>query len=452
MKEYKDSFGTIKVSDDKNWGVNTQRSLENFKINTEKMPLDVVYSICIIKKACAIVNFNDKKLNLSQKKAILQIIDEILDKKHDMEFPLSVWQTGSGTQTNMNVNEVIANLANKELSSSDKLHPNDHVNMSQSSNDVFPSAIHIAAFLVVKNRLFLSIDCAIEILEKIIDENKDIIKIGRTHLEDAVPLTLGQEFSGYLEMLKNDKFMIEKALFFVRNLAIGGTAVGTGINARHDFGKDVAMEISKILGETFVSSENKFYEMTSKGEIAFLHSSLKVLALDLIKISNDIRWLSSGPRCGIGEITIPSLEAGSSIMPGKVNPTQCEAMIMICYQVLSNDNSISLGAMSGNFELNVCMPIIINNFLQSVYLLSDGIRSMFTKTISGIKPNKKKIKENLDKSLMLATKLSPILGYDKVAEVVKYAYMNDLNLKEAFYKFGLEKEEFDKLVKIEDML
>ncbi len=452
MKEYKDSFGTIKIEEDKNWGVNTQRSLENFKINTEKMPLDVVYAISIIKKACALVNFKNQKLTLSQKEAIIKTIDEILAKKYNMEFPLSLWQTGSGTQTNMNVNEVIANLSNKLLSENDHLHPNDHINMSQSSNDVFPSAIHIAAFLAVKNKLFPVLDYAIKILDNKIDENKDVIKIGRTHLQDAVPITLGQEFLGYLGMLKNDKLMIEKSLFFIKNLAIGGTAVGTGLNASKNFGKDVAEEISNILGEEFFSSENKFYEMTSRGEIAFLHSSLKVLALDLIKISNDIRWLSSGPRSGIGEITIPSLEAGSSIMPGKINPTQCEAMIMLCYQVLSNDNSIGLGAMSGNFELNVCMPLIINSFLQSVYLLSDGIKSLFSKTILGIKPNKKKIKENLDKSLMLATRLSPILGYDRVAEIVKYAYENDLNLKEACEKFEFKSEDFDKIVKVEEMV
>jgi fumarate hydratase, class II len=450
----KDSFGEIKVDSESMWGAATQRSIENFKISKEKMPIDLIYAITIIKKSASIVNCNLGKITENQKNAIVKACDEILAKKYDNQFPLSVWQTGSGTQTNMNVNEVIACIANSFLPENEKkLHQNDHINMSQSSNDVFPTAMHISALLAVEDNLLKVLEQLANTFDKLSRENEEIIKIGRTHLQDATPLSLGQEISAFSEMLKKDKKMIAKSLEGLKDLAIGGTAVGTGLNADKNFGDEVALEISKLTNKNFVYAKNKFYELTSKGEIAFVHSALKVLALDLIKIANDIRWLSSGPRCGIGEIVIPENEAGSSIMPGKVNPTQCESMIMLCYQVIANDTAISLGSFSGNFQLNVCMPLIINSFLQSVALLSDGIKSFHDNCVIGIKANTLKIKQNLENSLMLVTALNPHIGYDNAAKIAKYAYKNNTTLKVAAKDLNLlNEEDFDKFVQPEKMI
>jgi fumarate hydratase, class II len=407
-----DSMGEIKVPENALWGAQTQRSLENFQIGKEKMPSEVINAFAVLKKAAARVNTRLEKLDNEKLYIIEQVCDEILNNQLDDQFPLSLWQTGSGTQSNMNINEVIANRANQILGSN-IIHPNDDVNMSQSSNDTFPTAMHLSAVVEIENRLLPAIKLFKKTLIKLEMDNKGIVKIGRTHLQDAVPIGFSQEISAWTQMLIKAETNLLNSLGGLRELALGGTAVGTGLNAPPNFGHLVAQEINLILDSNFVTAENKFHSLTSRDDLVFAHGAMKSLAVDLMKIANDIRWYASGPRCGIGEITIPENEPGSSIMPGKVNPTQCEALTMVICQVLANDTSISFAASQGNFQLNVFMPLCIYNFLQSVRLLSDAMVSFNDKCLVGIKANKDKMKENLEKSLMLVTALNPIIGYEK---------------------------------------
>lgn len=448
----RDSFGELKVPMNKYWGAQTQRSLENFKIGHEKMPLEIIEAFAILKRAAAITN---NKLGLLDDKitgTIVEVTQEILEGKLDGNFPLVVWQTGSGTQSNMNVNEVIANRAN-EILGEKLIHPNDHVNKSQSSNDTFPTAMHIAAIKSTQERLIPAMRGLNKTFVGLIEENKDIIKVGRTHLQDATPLTLGQEISGWHRMIEKSQDMIEKSLEELKELALGGTAVGTGLNAHPDFAVKVAEEIANITGIDFVTAKNKFHSLTSKDELVFAHGAIKALAANLMKIANDVRWLASGPRAGIGEITIPENEPGSSIMPGKVNPTQAEALTMVVCQVMANDVAVGFGASQGNFQLNVFMPVIIYNFLQSVGLLADSINSFNYNCAVGIKANKDKIKGYLDNSLMLVTALNPHIGYDNAAKIAKKADAEGTNLKEAALGLGLlTEEEFDRILRPENMI
>ncbi|MCY8247920.1 class II fumarate hydratase, partial [Bacillus inaquosorum] len=430
----KDTFGEIKVPADKFWGAQTQRSKENFKIGSEKMPNRIVKALAILKRSTAIANNRLGNLDSEKTEVITAVCDEILEGKYDDNFPLVVWQTGSGTQSNMNVNEVVANLATallKEKGSIQTIHPNDDVNRSQSSNDTFPTAMHVAGVLAIYEQLVPALDQLRNTLDEKAKKFNDIVKIGRTHLQDATPLTLGQEISGWVYMIDRSKEMILEATEKMRELAIGGTAVGTGINAHPQFGEVVSEEISKFTGQHFKSSPNKFHALTSHDEITYVHGAMKALAADLMKIANDVRWLASGPRCGIGEISIPENEPGSSIMPGKVNPTQCEALTMIAAQIMGNDATIGFASSQGNFELNVFKPVIIYNFLQSVQLLSDGIKSFHDHCAVGIEPNKKTIEENLSGSLMLVTALNPYIGYENSAKIAKFAHKEGLTLKEA---------------------
>ncbi|MDP4171637.1 MAG: class II fumarate hydratase [Bacillota bacterium] len=452
----KDTMGEVHVPAEKYWGAQTQRSKDNFNIGSEKMPHEVIYGLVFIKKAAALVNQKLSKLSNEKSKAIVHICDEILDGRYDDHFPLAVWQTGSGTQTNMNVNEVIANRANevlKKQGSTVKIHPNDDVNMSQSSNDTFPTAMHIAAYTMIQERLLPSLVKLKKTLRSKEESYQHIIKIGRTHLQDATPLTLGQEISGWRAMLEKNEKMILQASEFMLDLAIGGTAVGTGINADPLFGNDVASELAKLTGYPYRSSENKFHALTSHDEIVFVHGALKALAADLMKIANDVRWLSSGPRSGIGELLIPSNEPGSSIMPGKVNPTQSEALTMIACQVFGNDSAIGFAASQGNFELNVFKPVIVYNLIQSIRLLADGMNSFHDHCALGIEANETVIKEHLERSLMLVTALNVHIGYEKAAEIAKSAFTNNLTLKEAAMKTGyLTNDQFDQWVKPEYMV
>ncbi|MCY8084738.1 class II fumarate hydratase [Bacillus inaquosorum] len=452
----KDTFGEIKVPADKFWGAQTQRSKENFKIGSEKMPNRIVKAFSILKRSTAIANNRLGNLNSEKTEVITAVCDEILEGKYDDNFPLVVWQTGSGTQSNMNVNEVIANLATallKEKGSIQTIHPNDDVNRSQSSNDTFPTAMHVAGVLAIYEQLVPALDQLRNTLDEKAKKFNDIVKIGRTHLQDATPLTLGQEISGWVYMIDRSKEMILEATEKMRELAIGGTAVGTGINAHPQFGEVVSEEISKFTGQHFKSSPNKFHALTSHDEITYVHGAMKALAADLMKIANDVRWLASGPRCGIGEISIPENEPGSSIMPGKVNPTQCEALTMIAAQIMGNDATIGFASSQGNFELNVFKPVIIYNFLQSVQLLSDGIKSFHDHCAVGIEPNKKTIEENISGSLMLVTALNPYIGYENSAKIAKFAHKEGLTLKEAAVQLELlTEEQFDEMVKPEDMV
>ncbi|MCY8473933.1 class II fumarate hydratase [Bacillus halotolerans] len=452
----KDTFGEIKVPADKFWGAQTQRSRENFKIGSEKMPIRIVKAFAILKRSTAIANNRLGNLDNEKTEVITAVCDEILEGKYDDNFPLVVWQTGSGTQSNMNVNEVIANLATallKEKGSIQTIHPNDDVNRSQSSNDTFPTAMHVSGVLAIYEQLVPALDQLRNTLDEKAKKFNDIVKIGRTHLQDATPLTLGQEISGWVYMIDRSKEMILEATGKMRELAIGGTAVGTGINAHRQFGEVVSEEISKFTGQQFKSSPNKFHALTSHDEITYVHGAMKALAADLMKIANDVRWLASGPRCGIGEISIPENEPGSSIMPGKVNPTQCEALTMIAAQIMGNDATIGFASSQGNFELNVFKPVIIYNFLQSVQLLSDGIKSFHEHCAVGIEPNTKTIKENLSGSLMLVTALNPYIGYEKAAKIAKFAHKEGLTLKEAAVQLELlTEEQFDEMVKPEDMV
>jgi len=450
-RKEKDSMGQIEVPDDRYYGAQTQRSLQNFKIGGEKFQRELIRAYAILKKAAAVSNESAGKLDSNISQAIIQAADEVIEGKLDEHFPLVVWQTGSGTQSNMNFNEVIANRAIEilggQLGSKDPVHPNDHVNMSQSTNDTFPTAINIAAAEMVFNQLIPSLK---KLLKSLAQKSKDfdsIVKLGRTHLQDATPLSLGQEFSGYASTINHNIERLEASLGQCYELAMGGTAVGTGINSYEGFAESVAKNIASITGLPFKSASNKFEAVATQDSIVELSGSLKTLAASLFKIANDIRWLASGPRSGIGEIIIPSNEPGSSIMPGKVNPTQCEAMTMVCTQVMGNDLTISIAGASGNFELNVFRPVIAYNIIQSIRLLNDACDSFRKNCIDGITPNKDRIKSNLYDSLMLVTALNPHIGYDKAAEVAKKAHKDNTSLKEAVIELGyLSEEDFDKLV------
>jgi fumarate hydratase class II len=453
----KDTMGEVQVPVDRLWGAQTERSLQNFRIGTEKIPPALLSSFALLKKGCASVNHDLGKLDSRKKEAIICACDEILAGKHDSEFPLSVWQTGSGTQTNMNCNEVIANRATKILGSdfteAKLIHPNDDVNMSQSSNDTFPTAMHIAAVVEVENTLFPALSLLRDTLDEKAQQHKDIVKIGRTHLMDATPLSLGQEISGWVAMLDSNRSQLEDTLEYVRALAIGGTAVGTGINAHPEFGDRVAAQIVLYTGKNFFSAPNKFQALTSHDALVVVSGALKALAANLMKIANDIRWLASGPRCGIGEITIPANEPGSSIMPGKVNPTQAEALTMVSCQVFGNDATIAFAASQGNFQLNVFKPVIIYNFLQSTTLLADAMRSFHNNCAVGIEPVPEKIKANLTNSLMLVTALNPHIGYENSAKIAKTAHSEKCSLKEAAVKLGLvSAEQFDQFIVPEEMI
>ena len=447
-----DSMGEIKVPSDVYWGAQTERSFENFKIGIEKMPSEIIYAFGILKKAAALTNYHLGKLEKEHCEIICQVCDEIVSGKLDHHFPLVVWQTGSGTQSNMNVNEVIANRGN-EIAGKPLLHPNDHVNMSQSSNDTFPTAMHISAVLAIKEKLLPAMDTFIETLNHLEEENKGIVKTGRTHLQDATPIAFSQEISGWKQMILATKSMIEASLSHLKELALGGTAVGTGLNAPKDFDVEVAKSISELTGTTFITAPNKFHSLTSKDALVFAHGGLKALAANLMKIANDVRWLSSGPRCGLSEIFIPENEPGSSIMPGKVNPTQCESMTMVAVQVMANDVAVGMSASQGNFELNVFMPVCIFNFLQSVRLLSDSIVSFNNNCAIGIRANKEKMEENLHRSFMLVTCLNPYIGYDNAAKTAKKAFQENISLKEACVSLGfLTEEKFDEIFHPEQMV
>lgn len=452
----RDTLGEMKVPADKLWGAQTQRSYENFPIGTEKMPMEVIRAFAMLKKGAALANRRLNNLEPEKAEAIAQAADEILDGKWDAHFPLVVWQTGSGTQSNMNVNEVIATRANQilEVKGSElRVHPNDDVNRSQSSNDTFPTALHVAAVIAVEEQLLPAVDKLKQTFAKQVEDFQDIIKTGRTHLQDATPLTLGQEISGWHRMLEKDENMIKESVQYMKELAIGGTAVGTGLNAHPKFGDYVAEELSRMTGKGFTSAKNKFHALTSHDEIVHAHGALKALAADMMKIANDVRWLASGPRCGIGEITIPANEPGSSIMPGKVNPTQSEAVTMVAVQVMGNDAAIGFAASQGNFELNVFKPVIIYNFLQSTRLLADSIVSFNDRAAVGIEPNRDVIDHYLNQSLMLVTALNPHIGYENAAKIAKLAFAENITLKEAAVKTGLlTEEEFDRLVRPEDMI
>ncbi|MFC4618362.1 class II fumarate hydratase [Camelliibacillus cellulosilyticus] len=452
----KDTLGEVKVPADKLWAAQTQRSKDNFKIGWEKMPLAIVKAFAVLKKGAALANKKLGKLDAEKADAIVAAADEVIAGKWDEHFPLVVWQTGSGTQSNMNVNEVIANRANqllKEKGSDQKVHPNDDVNKSQSSNDTYPTALHVAAVTTVEDDVLPALEKLKATLKEKAEAFNDIIKIGRTHLQDATPLTLGQEISGWHAMLEKCEWMLKEATAHIRELAIGGTAVGTGLNAHPDFGKMTAEEISTITGKSFKTSDNKFHALTSHDQIAAVHGVLRALAADLMKIANDVRWLASGPRCGIGELTIPANEPGSSIMPGKVNPTQSEAVTMVAAQVMGNDATIGFAASQGNFELNVFKPVIAYNFLQSARLLADAMVSFNDHCAVGIEPNKEQIDDYLHNSLMLVTALNPHIGYEKAAMIAKTAHKDGSTLKEAAIKTGvLTEDEFDQFVRPEEMI
>ena len=457
MENYRierDSMGEMKVPAERYWGAQTQRSFENFPIGWEKMPKEIIRAFAQLKKAAAQANRELKPEKMTEEKcaAICAACDEILQGKLPDEFPLAVWQTGSGTQSNMNVNEVVANRGNA-IAGAKLLHPNDDVNMSQSSNDTFPTAMHIAAATAVFVELIPMIDLLIATLEHLERKNDGIVKSGRTHLQDAVPISFSQEISGWRGMLEADERQLEKSLDGLYQLAIGGTAVGTGLNAPKGFGDKVAEKLSKATWLPFVSNPNKFHALTSLDRMVFAHGALKALAADMMKIANDIRWLSSGPRCGLGEIFIPENEPGSSIMPGKVNPTQCEAITMIAVQVMGNDATIGMAASQGNFQLNVFLPVTAYNFLQSAKLLTDGILSFEQRCVSGITANKEKMSENLHRSLMLVTSLNPYIGYDNAAKVAKKAHKENLSLKEACLELGfMSEEDFDKVFHPEELV
>ena len=451
-----DSMGEVKVPADKYWAAQTERSFENFKIGSgvELMPRAITYAFGILKKAAAIANNKLKPEKMTDEKlaAISQTCDEIIAGKHNEHFPLVVWQTGSGTQSNMNANEVIANRGN-EIAGKKLLHPNDDINMSQSSNDTFPTAMSIAAVIGIEDKVFPALDKLIGTLKNLEKENEGIVKSGRTHLQDATPITFSQEISGWRASLEKDRRLLEISLPELKELALGGTAVGTGLNAPEGFDVLVAEAVSEITGKTFVTAPNKFHALTSKDEIVFAHGALKALAADLWKMANDIRWLASGPRLGLGEITIPENEPGSSIMPGKVNPTQCEAVTMVACQVMGNDAAIGIAASQGNFELNVFMPVIIYNFTQSVRLLKDCMISFNDNCVVGIKANAEKMRNNLHNSLMLVTALNPYIGYENAAKTAKKAFAENISLKQACVELGfLTEERFDEVFHPEQMV
>lgn len=456
-REEHDTMGTVLVPATALWGAQTQRSLQNFRISSERMPLTLLHALALVKRAAASVNRDLDLLDAHSAIAIIQAADEIIAGCHEAEFPLVVWQTGSGTQTNMNMNEVLANRASELLGggrgSGCKIHPNDDVNKGQSSNDVFPSAMHVAAVRAVNHQLKPAIQALRETLATKATEFSDIVKIGRTHLQDATPLTLGQEFSGYVSQLDHGLAHVEASLPHLYELALGGTAVGTGLNTHPEFAVRVAAELVQLTGLPFITAPNKFEALAANDALVHAHGALKTLAASLIKIANDIRWLASGPRCGIGELRIPENEPGSSIMPGKINPTQSEAMIMLCCQVMGNDVAINIGGAMGNFELNVMKPLIIHNFLQSVRLLSDGMASFNHNCARGITANDKHIDEMMRNSLMLVTALVPKIGYDKAAAIAKKAHREGIALKEAAIASGhVTAAQFEVWVRPGDMI
>ncbi len=448
----RDSMGEMQVPADRYWAAQTQRSLENFKIGGELMPREITHAFGLLKKAAAIANFNLGKLDARKRDLIAQACDEVTDGKLFDHFPLVVWQTGSGTQSNMNANEVVAGRGN-ELAGEKLLHPNDHVNMSQSSNDTFPTAMHIAAVLGIEDHLLPVLAEFKATLVRLEAENSDIVKSGRTHLQDATPIKFSQEISGWRNMIEKAEEMLKLSLPGLYELALGGTAVGTGLNAPKEFGEEVAKVMRELTGKPFVTAANKFHALTAKDELVFAHGALKALAANMMKIANDVRWLASGPRCGLGEITIPENEPGSSIMPGKVNPTQCESVTMVAVQVMANDVAVGMAASQGNFELNVFMPVCIYNFLQSVRLLADGIKSFNDNCMVGMTANRDKMRHNLHNSLMLVTALNPYIGYDNAAKTVKKAFKEDISLKEACVALGfLTAEKFDDVFHPEEMV
>lgn len=457
VRHEKDSMGAIDVPADKLWGAQTQRSLEHFRISTEKMPVSLIQALALTKRAAAKVNQDLGLLTADKATAIINAADEVLAGKHPDEFPLAIWQTGSGTQSNMNMNEVLANRASELLGGvrgmERKVHPNDDVNKSQSSNDVFPTAMHVAAVIAIREQLIPQLNVLKSTLNEKAQAFRDIVKIGRTHLQDATPLTLGQEISGWVAMLEHNLKHIEYSLPHLAELALGGTAVGTGLNAHPEYAVRVAEELANITGQPFVTAPNKFEALATCDALVHTHGALKGLAASLMKIANDVRWLASGPRCGIGEISIPENEPGSSIMPGKVNPTQCEAMTMLCCQVLGNDVAVNLGGASGNFELNVYRPMVIHNVLQSIRLLADGMESFNEHCAVGIEPNRERISQLLNESLMLVTALNTHIGYDKAAEIAKKAHKEGLTLKASALALGyLTEAEFDAWVRPEAMV
>jgi fumarate hydratase, class II len=438
----KDSLGELEVANDKYWGAQTQRSLHNFKIGTEKMPEEIIHSMAVLKKACALINEELGKLKTELAGPIVQACDEILQGKHKDQFPLVVWQTGSGTQTNMNLNEVIANRAHEIMGGKiadlkKTIHPNDHVNMSQSSNDTFPTAMHIAAYTLITQNTLPNLKSLRDALNVKVKEFEGIVKIGRTHLMDATPLTLSQEFSGYVSQLDHGMKALEATLPHLSELALGGTAVGTGINAPKGFDVMVAAKIAQLTSLPFITAPNKFEALSAHDAIVGTSGALKQIAVSLMKIANDIRFLGSGPRCGLGELSLPANEPGSSIMPGKVNPTQSEALTMVAAQVIGNDAAISIGGMNGHFQLNVFKPVMIYNLLQSARLIGDGVSSFQENCIEGMKANEIKIKEHLNNSLMLVTALNPHIGYDNAAKIAKKAHEENLTLKQAAIESGL---------------
>ncbi|MCK7449905.1 class II fumarate hydratase [Enterobacter chengduensis] len=457
VRHEKDSMGAIDVPADRLWGAQTQRSLEHFRISTEKMPVSLIQALALTKRAAAKVNQDLGLLAADKATAIINAADEVLAGKHPEEFPLAIWQTGSGTQSNMNMNEVLANRASELLGGvrgmERKVHPNDDVNKSQSSNDVFPTAMHVAAVIAVREQLIPQLNVLKSTLCEKAQAFRDIVKIGRTHLQDATPLTLGQEISGWVAMLEHNLKHIEYSLPHLAELALGGTAVGTGLNTHPEYAVRVAQELANITGQPFVTAPNKFEALATCDALVHTHGALKGLAASLMKIANDVRWLASGPRCGIGEISIPENEPGSSIMPGKVNPTQCEAMTMLCCQVLGNDVAVNLGGASGNFELNVYRPMVIHNVLQSIRLLADGMESFNEHCAIGIEPNRERISQLLNESLMLVTALNTHIGYDKAAEIAKKAHKEGLTLKASALALGyLTEAEFDAWVRPEAMV
>ena len=447
-----DTMGQVSVPADKYWGAQTQRSLENFPIGIEKMPDDIIRAFAHLKAACAAANRSLGKLDERRAGLIQTVCQEILDGRLEGHFPLAVWQTGSGTQSNMNLNEVIANRGNA-LAEEVLLHPNDHVNMSQSSNDTFPTALHMAAAAAVRERLFPALDGLIACLDRLEAQYGDIVKTGRTHLQDAVPISFGQEVSGWRSMIAHSRAMVEASLDGLYELALGGTAVGTGLNAPAGFAEAAAAEAAKGTGLPFRTAPNKFHALSSRDAVAFSHGGLKALAGDLMKLANDVRWLASGPRCGLGELSLPENEPGSSIMPGKVNPTQCEALTMAAVQVMGNDAAVGFAASQGNFELNVYLPVLAYNYLQSVRLLADAADSFTKRCLEGLVPNRRRMAENLDRSLMTVTALTPIVGYENGAKIAKLAHREDISLKEAAVRLGLfTPEDFDAAFHPEQMI
>lgn len=451
-----DSMGEVKVPADRYWAAQTQRSHENFVIgmDIETMPREITYAFGILKKAAALANhaLRPEKMTAEKLDAISKACNEVISGSLNDHFPLVVWQTGSGTQSNMNANEVIANRGN-EIAGQKLLHPNDDINMSQSSNDTFPTAMHISAVLTVEDHLIPAAKALIKTFKRLEEENEGIVKSGRTHLQDATPITFSQEISGWRSSLERDVELLEMAVKPLHELALGGTAVGTGLNAPKGFDELVAKEVSKITQKPFVTASNKFHALTSKDELVFAHGAIKALACDMMKIANDIRWLASGPRDGLGEITIPENEPGSSIMPGKVNPTQCEAVTMVAVQVMGNDVAVGMAASQGNFELNVFMPVCIYNFLQSSRLLAEAIVSFNKNCAVGIKANKEKMHHNLHNSLMLVTALNPYIGYENAAKTAKKAFKDNISLKEACVELGfLTAERFDEVFHPEQMV